>query len=444
MKLKRIAGICVFSFMPMLFAAPPANIKLDSPLANPEAPSTVQAPSQIMVKKDNNKGVSSSSIVESKNTLQDAANHADRNLQTAVSMLKCGSGTGFLAKGEGFYTKHKNRNISLIAQRLAYVEALANARKNLLAYLENMSVEAKEVIQKEAIDIDNANDDVGTRSVSKDFNAESINTVVQGLLKGYSIFSVKDDGSKVSVSIVSSPLTRSGGIALSGGMMVSGNYQEAFNKFYAELKTGTLPPEGSKVFLIADGQGNYHPFFATFGSAIIRRGSNSTASQQQRLLALAENQAMARAAANLCRLLMGDHTSWNYGFIEMTERNETSAGMGKALKALSQDTLNQLHLNKEASDHLQNSFVNIVKSLDTFSSAAKGQIPAGVNRYKWTDDKGDWAYALMVYNPSLTQHVKAVKEQTYSGPQTSAPVTKPSGNEPIGRIGTVGGNPADF
>ena len=443
MKTKLFAGICSLTFTTALFAAPPASIQLESPIVNQEAPTSVQAPSKISVKKDNNKGVPSSSVVESKNSLQDAAIHADRNMQDTTTMLKCGSGTGFLARGEGYYSKQKNRNMTLIAQRQAYVEALANARKNLLSYLENMSASAKEALQKEMISFDDANDDAGTRSITKELRLESAGTAIQGLLQGYSIFSVKDDGAKVTVSIISSPLTRSGGIALSGGMMISGNYQEAFDKFYAELKTGTLPPEGSKVFLIADGAGNAHPFFVSFGSAIIRRAAGNNANHQQALLQLAENQADARAAANLCRLLSGDQASWSDGFIEMTERNETSAGMGKALKILSQDTLNKLNLGKDVSENLQDRFINIVKSMTTFNSAIRGQIPPGVRRIKWTDEKGDWAYVMMIYNPSMTQQVRIAKEQTYSG-QEGQKSRNRSNDTPVKRIDSVEGNPANF
>ena len=147
----------------------------------------------------------------------------------------------------------------------------------------------------------------------------------------------------------------------------------------------------------------------------IRRAAGNNANHQQALLQLAENQADARAAANLCRLLSGDQASWSNGFIEMTERNETSAGMGKALKILSQDTLNKLNLGKDVSENLQDRFINIVKSMTTFNSAIRGQIPPGVRRIKWTDEKGDWAYVMMIYNPSMTQQVRIAKEQTYSG-----------------------------
>ena len=446
MKNKLIGVTCTFSFTAMLFAAPPANIVLESPLANEEVPTTVQAPAQISVKKDSNKGVPSSAVVESQNTLQDAAIHADRNMQEEVTMLKCGSGIGFLARGEAHYSKYKNRNASLIAQRQAYVEALVNARKNLLAYLENMSASGQEAVRKEMIAIDDANDDAGTRAVNKEFSVETVETAVQGLLQGYSIFSVKDDGSKVTVAIVSSPLTRSGGIALSGGMMVSGDYQEAFNKFYAELKTGTLPPEGSKVFLIADGQGNAHPFFVSFGSSIIRRPAGNNAGLQRSLLTAAENQAAARAAVNLCRLLTGERTSWTNGFIEMTEKNEATPGMGKALKSLSDDTLNKLGLGKETADELQNSFVNILKTQDTWAAATQGKIPEGVRRIKWTDDKGDWAYVMMIYNPSMTQQVRIAKNQVYNGQEgVSQEVQQQRSDDPsIKRIDSVNGNTADF
>ena len=72
--------------------------------------------------------------------------------------------------------------MTLIAQRQAYVEALANARKNLLSYLENMSASAKEALQKEMISFDDANDDAGTRSITKELRLESAGTAIQGLL----------------------------------------------------------------------------------------------------------------------------------------------------------------------------------------------------------------------------------------------------------------------
>lgn len=445
MKSKLIGVTCAFSFTAMIFAAPPANIALESPLANENAPTTIQAPAQISVKKDSNKGVPSCAVVESQNTLQDAAIHADRNMQETATMLKCGSGIGFLARGEASYSQYKNRNISLIAQRQAYVQALADARKNLLAYLENMPASAQEAIQKEMIAVDDANDDAGTRVVNKEFSAESAKTAVQGLLQGYSIFSVRDDGATVTVSIISSPLTRSGGLALSGGMMISGSYQEAFNKFYAELKTGTLPPEGSKVFLIADGQGNAHPFFVSFGSSIIRRAAGNDASLQRSLLTVAEKQAEARAAVNLCRLLSGDQASWTFGYIEMTEKNEATPGMGKALAALSDDTLKKIGLGKEVADDLQNSFINIMKTQETWSAATQGQVPAGVRRIKWTDDKGDWAYFMMIYNPSMTQQVRIAKNQVYSGQEEAPRKSLQQSDDPsIKRIDSVNGNAADF
>lgn len=447
MKVKQIAFLWTLTLAGTLLAAPPAEIIVESPISNPEVSEEVKEPNRIEIKQDQNVGL----VVESTNSLQDAANYANRDMTESACMIKCGSGWGFFARGEAAYDEYANRNATLIAQRLAYVEALENARKNLLAFVEGMTAEGKEFVQKELLEIDDSADSAGTRSVNQEFRVESAQTAAAGILQGYCIYTVKESDKNVTVSIVSTPLTRSGGIALSGGMTITGDYQEAFNKFYDELKSGALPPEGGKIFFVADNQGNVHAFFVSFGSEIIPQLADSKPALKRRTLEAAKQRASMRAAVNLCRLLTGDQVAWKNGFLSTTEKTDVGEGMAEAVKKLSEGALNSLGVNSDSVDRLQDKFINLRKTSEEFSAAAEGKIPPGTRKIFWEDEKGDWAYCMLIYSPAATEHVRLAKEAEYDGPGTKKAdqpqenaKTKNASSREIKPIDSIEGDAASF
>lgn len=170
-------------------------------------------------------------------------------------------------------------------------------------------------------------------------------------------------------------------------------------KLLAELSTGTLPPEGAKVFVIPNEKGEKQVFCVSFGSSIIRRNDN------ERLASALEDQAARvaslRAARNMIALLNGDKVLWETGHTDITKEKEMDSGIKELLKKTGNDALAK-PLGLNGKDDTQETFLNIVRTSDAYKSSSEGKLPPGVQEQNWTDDNGDWAYTLMIYNPNLT------------------------------------------
>ena len=418
-------------------AAAPSLDELVPPATDPKAPKEVAKPEAVTVANVKNSSAGEAPRVQAA-TMQDAVNKA-RTLTATVSEIKAGSGIGYVATGTATYKNYKNRNATLISQRGAYMDALMKAKGELAKYLHGMTVSAQEELNNSLATLDT---DEETKAVMKNFRVESITEKVEAMLRGYVVFSVEDDPNarKVTVTIATTPRTRAAGLSLSSVAIASTDYRSALNKLLAELSTGTLPPEGARVFIIPDAQGNKQFFCVGFGSAIVRRHQN--AGLEASLAEQAKRASSMRAARNLVALLHGDKIVWESGHTDITKEQYQDAGIKELLKKSGDDSLAKAM--GVTSQNEQESFMNLLRTTDAYKSSTEGKLPPGVQENRWTDDGGDWAYTLLVYNPSMTASViqnrdsrENLRQKPQNGTAPAAPAkTAPTGIKPLEKVTT--------
>jgi hypothetical protein len=425
-----VLAFCVAGlFSGIVDAAAPALDELIPPATESKAPKEVAKPEKVTVSTVKNSSAGEAPRVQAA-TMQDAVNKA-RTLKAVVSEIKAGSGIGYVATGTATYKEYKNRNATLISQRGAYMDALMKAKAELAKYLHGMTVSAQEELNNSLATFDT---DEETKAVMKNLRVETITEKVEAMLRGYVVFSVEEDPNarKVTVTIATTPRTRAAGLTMSSVAIASTDFRSAMKKLYAELNTCTLPPEGARVFVINDAQGNKQYFCVGFGSAIVRRHQN--ASLEPQLAEQAKRASSMRAARNLVGLLHGDKVVWESGHTDITMEKYQDAGIKELLKKSGDDSLAKVM--GGTSQEEQDSFLNILKTTDAYRSSSEGRLPAGVQENTWTDDNGDWAYTLLIYNPSMTASViqnKDTRENLQQKPQNNAaPATVPAKTVPTG------------
>lgn len=410
-------------------AAPPAELVIESPVAKPSAPQTVQKPEEIKTEKEKGKQVVTAA------GMQDAVNKAV-TMEEEVCIVKCKSGSGYVAMGTASYEKYRNRNATLIGQRQAFVKALTVAKKRLAVFLEGMSVEDQQKLSEEITMIDKMSGE-GAEAMVSELDTRTTSGAVSSLLRGCMIYKVSENNGNIKVWIYTSPVTRSGNLELNSNVtMVSREtFDNSFKQFYAQLKSGFCPPEGSRIFLIRNADGSVLPYFVGYGSQIIRK-VNGAAALQSKAVEKAKNDADLYAAASLCRALTGDKTAWSGRVSEIVSKQAKSPGYEKVVAELKDDPVNQDKKLNATAGNAADSFISVSRSTDVYTSATKGRLPVGCQHFSWTDENGDWAYACIVFNPQMTGKIQAEKNKTVRG---SVPAAAPAGTKKTDEIKPIRG-----
>jgi hypothetical protein len=386
------------------FMAPAGN----DPSKGKIAPTEIQNPDQVSISNEKLlENGPSVPVVEAANT-QDAINAAVENnikFKQPVSVIKVGSGKGVVASGISNYETYENRNASLISKRLAYAKAFAEAKKNLTEHLHGLSVDAKENL---ANSIDSSDTDTTSLANTLSGMNESNENKVEGMIRGYTVYSMNDNAEKreVTVNIVSTPKTRGETMRASSGLLFAKDFKSGMEKVYAEIKSGILPPAGSRVIAVKSA-GKEELFFVAFGSEINRINKNPQVERQLR--AQSAQVAQQRAAAGLVALIIGENSAWKGGFTNKNEEankqfNEIPAGPESNETAI------------VPLDQTVTSFQNRLKSSSSYSFAQKGKLPPGLQAIQWESEDGDWTNAAYIYNPGLTAEAEKTRDAMVNGP----------------------------
>lgn len=303
-----------------------------------------------------------------------------------VKMIAVGSGIGILSTGSGSYETYENRNATLLSKRAAYMKAFQIAKKQLVENMEGMSNMCATAINETMDIIDTATESTAnTTSMMSDNCAES----VKGALAGYVTFDVFDDPSEnlVRVSLISTPKTREQTKRKVGAITQTTEPNVIFKQIIAELQSGVLPPVGAKVITNAE---TGESFVLGFGSSIIRDNKNNAV--KRKLLNVSKSQAQAKARNGLIAVMQGEQVYWEGGFTEnQLEKNEQFE--------YEPDSINPADAKVLA--ETQHTFLNNMKSADSYKSFASGKVPAGVSVKTFKSHDGDWMLAVAVYAPSL-------------------------------------------
>jgi hypothetical protein len=308
-----------------------------------------------------------------------------------VKMIAVGSGIGILSTGSGSYETYENRNATLLSKRAAYMKAFQIAKKQLVENMEGMSNMCATAINETMDIIDTATESTAnTTSMMSDNCAES----VKGALAGYVTFDVFDDPSEnlVRVSLISTPKTREQTKRKVGAITQTTEPNIIFKQIIAELQSGVLPPVGAKVITNAE---TGESFVLGFGSSIIRDNKNNAV--KRKLLNVSKSQAQAKARNGLIAVMQGEQVYWEGGFTEnQLEKNEQFE--------YEPDSINPADAKVLA--ETQHTFLNNIKSADSYKSFASGKVPAGVSVKTFKSHDGDWMLAVAVYAPSLEAAAK--------------------------------------
>ncbi|ANQ24733.1 hypothetical protein BA893_24415 [Vibrio natriegens] len=308
-----------------------------------------------------------------------------------VKMIAVGSGIGILSTGSGSYETYENRNATLLSKRAAYMKAFQIAKKQLVENMEGMSNMCATAINETMDIIDTATESTAnTTSMMSDNCAES----VKGALAGYVTFDVFDDPSEnlVRVSLISTPKTREQTKRKVGAITQTTEPNIIFKQIIAELQSGVLPPVGAKVITNAE---TGESFVLGFGSSIIRDNKNNAV--KRKLLNMSKSQAQAKARNGLIAVMQGEQVYWEGGFTEnQLEKNEQFE--------YEPDSINPADAKVLA--ETQHTFLNNMKSTDSYKSFASGKVPAGVSVKTFKSHDGDWMLAVAVYAPSLEAAAK--------------------------------------
>ena len=395
----------------ILFAEIPSIQEFTAPVADQpskgiKAPQEVENPGKIKVSKKKVLQSGEETTVVEAATTQDAINMA-RELKQDVSEIQVGSGRGIVASGDSSYIRYKNRTASLLSKRQAYVKALAVAKKNLREHISNLKADDKIALIR-SMDEQVTADEPPIANFGE-VSRENLNQRVEGILRGYAVYSIDDDLEQmtVRVTIVTTPKTCGETIQVDRSTVIAKNRKAALDALMVKLSKGFLPPIGSQVISV---QPTNDLWFCGYGSAIIKTNRNK--SLQRKLKANALEIARMRAANALIGMITGDKIKWESGL-----DGETAEAIKQFEEIEKEDpTSKKTSLEVKRLDSDLETFKSRMVKTDMYTSAQQGQLPPGIEKYSWIDDSGDWACAVSIYNADSTQHARKVQKVIESGP----------------------------
>ncbi|MEJ6571486.1 MAG: hypothetical protein QNL39_05815 [Akkermansiaceae bacterium] len=371
------------------------------------APTKVAKPDAVEITQESVSSSESKTPVVQADSAQDAVITAEQHLKeqgSDTAVMKVGSGLAYMAVGTATYREYKNREASLVDKRDAYVQAYIKAKANLAKLLYGLTNESQQAL-KTQLDLRIAGDKEKTLVNRDVVQTESIEQKVEGMLRGFVIYSVEDNvkKSEVRVVIVSSPKTMGQTMRAGGGMLLAANVRDGMKEVFKELAQGIVPPVGGRVITVPIGE-TEQLYFVAFGSSIIINHDDAEIARELRMDSFEE--ADMRAAANMCGLIIGDQISWNRGmnqssrkeyqdFEKFTEMDPTEKPMGIGVRKL---------------DNARKAYVKVKSKTSSFVSAQKGKLPAGLTSQKWESEDGDWAFVAYVYNPYTTAEAEKARE----------------------------------
>jgi hypothetical protein len=342
-------------------------------------------------------------------TPQDAINaYLEQDHTSGFAEFRFPSGLGFIATGAGFYKKHDNPTTTRIEQRNAYNKAFMEAKKNLTEGFYGLSNDGKTALAQSMSNIDTSSG--GTLTNTADLTDEAIRQSVEGLIRGFVVYHVKDDidNSTVVVSIVSTPKTRGLLERPDNSSIIADSVRDGLNSVIAEAKNGLVPPIGGKtIFVPATGELAY----IGFGSAVVRFDNDPALQARHRVNA--ERIASARAKDSLCGIIIGD---------TITSSSQIDSQMIDIIKDYNEisadDPLNSPNDGSsgyQALTERKKEFLSQESNSLTITSIREGNLPPGLNAQTWLDKDKTFAYAMAVYLPSASNNAAAARDRMMQG-----------------------------
>ncbi len=319
------------------------------------------------------------------NTAQDAINAVVDQQVPGCSMVKFGSGFGWVAVGQGSYQKLANPTATRISKRNAYLKAYMQAKAELAKTLGGLSSAAREEVRSALTMVSDETTDAVNLEES---TAESLAQATRMLLRGFVIYEVEDDPEAqcIYVSVVTTPKTRAEINRPTPSLVEATEMRDALNQVIHEVTTGVVPPVGTRMLRV---RGTDSVAFVGFGSSVIRH--NARANLQAKLKVSAQQAATMRAQNALLSVITGDTDSWRG---RLDEETRTTLQEFDASTAHDPEGVERM-------DRAHERFLNVFKQTEAYTSARADQLPPGVKKRSWVSDDGGTAYAMAVYIPAI-------------------------------------------
>ncbi|MDR0620863.1 MAG: hypothetical protein LBJ61_03180 [Deltaproteobacteria bacterium] len=363
---------------------------------------------------------------------QDAINaYIAQGAKSGFTELIFPSGFGFAATGSGIYRQFDNPTATRINQRNAYNKAFVEAKKNLTEGLYGLSNNGKTIIGDYMANIDTQS---RTLTNSLDLSSESIEQKVEGLIRGFVVYHVRDDfeNSTVYVTIVTTPKTRGHFERPDSSTIIAENSIDGLNEAITQIKNGLVSPVGGMtVFVPSTGEMAY----VGFGSAVIRFDNDKALQAKHNLNA--EKLARARATDSLCGFIVGDTIGASYktdNQISDMVKDFDAINSGDPLLSLKSDSPNYKALSER-----KQAFLSEESSSSIIASLRQGTLPPGTKTESWIDKTSAFAYALSVYLPSASERASKARENMLDGQIIGTPKqNRPAPKQPPATAGPSG------
>lgn len=338
-------------------------------------------------------------------TAQDAVNAAAARIDVGggCEQIRFPSGFGWVASGTAAYNVLPNPVATLTAQRQAYQVAYMGAKKNLAQALNGLSTRGREELNNQFKIL--LNDTATLTNMNENF-AESTTEQVQGILRGYVVYNVKDEQADghgtVTVTIVTTPKTMGKGQRVADNGVTADSVKAGLTGVLTELSTGLMPPVGGKTISVPE---TGELAFVGFGSAVVP--TNPNPGVQAKLVLNAQKVAQMRARSALCGIILGDDVSATSSldtatqniskqFEEASKDDPTATGDPAAIQKL---------------DEQRNSFVNTQLTSEQVTSLRSGTLPPGVSVKTFMNPEKTLAEAVAVYLPSVTAQARKAGQE---------------------------------
>jgi len=346
-------------------------------------------------------------IIEVPEILQDGYNYASRvdwNDKEGVifRVVKHQGTTGYIAGATSNYKVYDNINATMIAKRIAYLNAYSKAKIRLVEGLRGFYIKRDFEMEKTVISIDDENKNIGSSLMTE---TDKLEKVVNGLMRGFATYQVSErevDGvGKVFVSLILTPYTLATVNQMGHSVLIADDYLECLKIITADLNNNLDVPVGGKIILLPK-QNKFA--FVAFGSAIARYSEDKFL--QSEYYDAAVEASRMRAAMGMLEILNGIDESWTSGIVDSTRYavGQEKLDMDKITNEVTElDEENPILKNLLAKT-LAKEFLNIFKKTDNYEYVVGGIVPPGTIQKtyetKECEENGyGWIYSIAVFYP---------------------------------------------
>ena len=356
-------------------------------------------------------------------TMQDAINTFVAQHAVGCMMVSApGGGYGFVATGMGVYDKDlSNLTAQRVSQRLAYLQALINAKVEMSKEVSATDVEGSDILSRLSVGTATGSEDSSSSGTVFHSSGKSATSAV---LQGYVTYSVYDDFENgiVYVTIVSTPKTILQYNRPANDTLMAANLAEGMNAILSEIQSGIVPPVGGRIVDVPE---TGEVAFVGFGSAVVPNAKS--AAQRATHMMDAQKIATIRAESELCGIITGDTVDGQASYRESVKQ---AFGDYSAIEKL--DPIHDMANQNDAAraDAIKESFRSNTNFNETITSARRGSLPPGVTRRAWLDEDNAFAYAVAVYVPSFSD-AAAAGGQAMQNAEILKPVEPSKGRAPM-------------